>query len=745
MKGRRDVVVQIALAALLFISLAGSAIVIARVNEPAKPPAGVISSNFDPRLNTRFYQDGILAASGSANNVPVNTVLREELVPSWQNWSWLSTVDFESSGPSGNDLPMLTVSHDRWGALWLRREQPLDVRPFDELRFSMLIAAPGQRYGIQLYGDEDRPLHEAVTSDSLQPVPTANTWGNVIIPLSKLTGSASSIRSIVIQDAAGVKATLRLRDVRFSAAAPAQTNNVDYVSLAALSRLQMFTDWLEANNARGYIAEVGWPNSLWASDDWQRWNTVGERWYRASDLAGLWVTNWGSGYLNHADPFYLENLAAYFNVPKTRLLVNTAGSQSPIVEAHPQTEQYLRGTNLRGLELGMDQIGATGDFWAGNPGKAGADYFLPTAADFAYLAGRGIRTVRIPFSWERLQPVLGGELDPRYLAALRDAVEFAAQNGQQVIFDLHNFGRYRTGENSVLVIAADDSPLGADQLIDVWVRLSNQFRGYQNVAAYGIMNEPNSLDAISHATSIFDWNSSNRLWTSTGDATFHDTDWWRGGGGALSASQEFGPTRTTIQFRENRNAVRDLSRAGRSFSVWVFVPFASGGNWLGSITLSKGTGRQELSGEAIRLVPGQWVEVTATFEQSDVEQVADLGVRIESAGARGKVQLTIDDFRQGTVSPGIPTGARRWEQVSQRVVDAIRANNDLTTIAVSGYGWSTVATWSLYHPAAWIRDPANRIVYQAQQYFDGDDGGWYRRSFDGYDRYLQSQGYALPR
>jgi hypothetical protein len=71
-----------------------------------------------------------------------------------------------------------------------------------------------------------------------------------------------------------------------------------------------------------------------------------------------------------------------------------------------------------------------------------------------------------------------------------------------------------------------------------------------------------------------------------------------------------------------------------------------------------------------------------------------------------------------------------WERASQAAVTAIRHNGDRKWVAVSAYPWGSVWSFGASHPRAWIRDPANRVRYEAHQYFDHDNSGTYRGSYE---------------
>ena len=59
---------------------------------------------------------------------------------------------------------------------------------------------------------------------------------------------------------------------------------------------------------------------------------------------------------------------------------------------------------------------ASAEFGEGT--KLGTNFVYPNRAEFAYYPGKGLKLVRIPFLWERVQPRLRGELDAANLAEL---------------------------------------------------------------------------------------------------------------------------------------------------------------------------------------------------------------------------------------------------------------------------------------------------------------------------------------
>lgn len=111
-----------------------------------------------------------------------------------------------------------------------------------------------------------------------------------------------------------------------------------------------------------------------------------------------------------------------------------------------------------------------------------------------------------------------------------------------------------------------------------------------------------------------------------------------------------------------------------------------------------------------------WQRLSRVFRGDD--GVAGYGLMNEPVGLD-------DDVDWGTTE-----GAALWERASQAALDAVRGNGDGTLVLVPGYFWSGVQNWTHFHPDAWIADPAGNHRYEAHHYWDSDNSGQYRRSYD---------------
>src|SRR5580692_10541191 len=156
--------------------------------------------------------------------------------------------------------------------------------------------------------------------------------------------------------------------------------------------------------------------------------------------------------------------------------------------------QYFRGVNVSQAEWG-DPLNET----------YGVGYYTyATAPTFDYFAARGLPFIRLQVKWERLQPVLGGPLDPTQLGYLQNDVAYAKAAGAQVSIVPHNEARYATLESQVANYDSDaciiDNPCAGSPVavttadfVNFWVLMSTVFKDDPTVVAYDLTNEPHDM------------------------------------------------------------------------------------------------------------------------------------------------------------------------------------------------------------------------------------------------------------
>jgi endoglucanase len=137
------------------------------------------------------------------------------------------------------------------------------------------------------------------------------------------------------------------------------------------------------------------------------------------------------------------------------------------------------GVNLAGAEFGSNM-----------PGTFNSDYTYPTASELDYYQSKNLNLIRLPFRWERIQPILNGNLDSNELMRLKSFVQLANNRNMEVIIDLHNYCRYKI--NGVYEIIGSNN-LSVANITDLWTKLSLELKDEPNIWGYGIMNEPHDL------------------------------------------------------------------------------------------------------------------------------------------------------------------------------------------------------------------------------------------------------------
>lgn len=160
-----------------------------------------------------------------------------------------------------------------------------------------------------------------------------------------------------------------------------------------------------------------------------------------------------------------------------------------------------------GCKIGVTLSG--GEFTPG--GAYDANYGYPSLASVDYHASRGMKVLRLPFLWERVQPNLYAPLDEAEMSKIDNVVNHAIGKGMVVGIDVHN-GGYYSGD----VIGSNSVPDMA--FADLWGRLTLRYRDNPHVL-FMLMSEPSDQCA--------------RQWVRTANA-------------AISRIRGFGGTQTIV-------------------------------------------------------------------------------------------------------------------------------------------------------------------------------------------------------
>lgn len=172
----------------------------------------------------------------------------------------------------------------------------------------------------------------------------------------------------------------------------------------------------------------------------------------------------------------------------------------------------LYGINLAGAEFAPETIGTLG-----------REYAFPTAENFAYWSASGIRYVRLPILWERLQSGPLWHLRCYELhRGLYATLDIADRFGVKCIIDVHNYGRFF------------GKPLTAQQSdIDIYRdfigKLVEATDPHPAVYGYEIMNEPHDLPGDPNTTWLLNAEAAEQARARTGKLIILPLPGWQNG------------------------------------------------------------------------------------------------------------------------------------------------------------------------------------------------------------------------
>ena len=143
----------------------------------------------------------------------------------------------------------------------------------------------------------------------------------------------------------------------------------------------------------------------------------------------------------------------------------------------------LSGVNLAGGEFNS----------AKKPGVYGKDYIYPDSKVAAPFVQAGMKIVRVPILWERIQPDANKALNPTELKRLDQSIA-QLRDFSIIVIDVHNYGKLRG-------VRLDRVANGSAALADLWTRLATRYAPKRDIA-FGLMNEPNGIPASRWRTMV---------------------------------------------------------------------------------------------------------------------------------------------------------------------------------------------------------------------------------------------------
>lgn len=139
------------------------------------------------------------------------------------------------------------------------------------------------------------------------------------------------------------------------------------------------------------------------------------------------------------------------------------------------------GVNLAGAEFYHKKMEGQGRF--------NVDYHYPDTVELDYWASKGLKLIRLPFKWERLQHEVDGPLNAEELGYIKYLLREAERRDMKILLDMHNYGRRPyMGKSRVI-----GDTLSAAHFGGVWAAIARELKDEPALYGYGLCNEPHDM------------------------------------------------------------------------------------------------------------------------------------------------------------------------------------------------------------------------------------------------------------
>jgi hypothetical protein len=134
----------------------------------------------------------------------------------------------------------------------------------------------------------------------------------------------------------------------------------------------------------------------------------------------------------------------------------------------------------------------------GNSLEAIWGYSYPSAAPFYTAANAGFNAVRIPCAWDSNANQTNYQINPTYMAQVKQAVDWAIAAGMYVVINDHWDGGWLDAN-----ITTNVDPVINAKMNSYWTQIATAFAGYDNHLLFAAANEPPSDSPAEVRTMMF--------------------------------------------------------------------------------------------------------------------------------------------------------------------------------------------------------------------------------------------------
>lgn len=162
-------------------------------------------------------------------------------------------------------------------------------------------------------------------------------------------------------------------------------------------------------------------------------------------------------------------------------LTDKPGAASPAEWSASRRSEAMFGVNLAGAEFYHKKMDGHGRF--------NVDYHYPDTVELNYWASKGLKLIRLPFKWERLQHEVEGPLNTAEVEYIKYLLREADRRGMQILLDMHNYGR-RSYMGKARIIGDTLMPAHFAQ---AWASIARELKDEPALYGYGLCNEPHDM------------------------------------------------------------------------------------------------------------------------------------------------------------------------------------------------------------------------------------------------------------
>jgi hypothetical protein len=127
-------------------------------------------------------------------------IYAEGISNQWQNWSWNTNIDFNSTENPKSGSKTIAATMNGWGGVYLHTDTAIDPSTSESIIFSLRPTRADTNFVVLLYDENNQAISSPQTITNYGEAPAANVWKTYVVSLS----ANRQVKGIAIQDISGM-------------------------------------------------------------------------------------------------------------------------------------------------------------------------------------------------------------------------------------------------------------------------------------------------------------------------------------------------------------------------------------------------------------------------------------------------------------------------------------------------------------------------------------------------------------